>query len=352
MRAGRFIVVICSSLMPAKRKLKRAWPNAWTAWVVLTYCVGSIAVAQTAQSASSAAKAATSSDTLAIARTSLLSGDVFTAETSVRDYLAQHSDSADAHFLLGEILFKEKKAKESLAEYTEGAKYRTPGPAELKIVSFDYVLLSDYADADKWLTHAVKEAPSDSEAWYFLGRARYNENRFADAITAFQQCLKLDPKSVKAEDNLGLAYQGLDRINDAIATFQTAIAWQAEAPAKNPDPYVNLGAILIERNQPAEAVKYLEQALAIPSGSFRAQGMAELEPRAREQLAKAYSRLNQLPKAEAELERALETSPQDAHLHYELAQIYQREGKSDKAKGEFDRYTQLGTEKAARNPNR
>lgn len=269
----------------------------------------------------------------------------------MRLYLSQHPDSADAHFLLGEILFKEKRAKESLAEYTEGAKYRTPGPSELRIVSFDYVLLGDYADADKWLTRVVREAPTDAEAWYFLGRARYNENRFADAISAYQQGLKLEPKSVKAEDNLGLAYQGLDRVNDAIAAFETAISWQADAAVRNPDPYINLGAILIEQNRPAEAVKYLDQALAIPPESYRAQGMEELRPRAHEHLSKAYSRLSQLPKAENELEKALELTPNDAHLHYELAQIYQREGLSEKAKSEFDRYTALGAE-TAKNPNR
>ena len=274
------------------------------------------------------------------------------SESLVRDYLTEHSDSAEAHFLLGEILFKEKKAKESLAEYTEGAKRRNPGPAELKVVAFDYVLLRDYADADKWLMLAVKEAPTDAEAWYFLGRARYNENRFSGAESAFQQCLKLEPKDVKAEDNLGLAYQGLDRVNEAISAFQMSIAWQAEEPVKNPDPYVNLGALLIEQNRPAEAVKYLDQALAIPTESYRAQRMAELEPRAHEQLAKAYSRLSQLTKAEAEMEKALELAPNDAHLHYELAQIYQREGQSDKAKGEFDRYTELRAEKTARDPNR
>lgn len=291
------------------------------------------------------------SDSLAAARALLQDGDSSGAETSVRGYLRRQRNSADAHFLLGEILFKEKRAKESLAQYTEGAKYRNPSPAELKIVSFDYVLLADYADADKWLTQVVRESPADAEAWYFLGRARYNENRFADALTAFQQSVKLEPKSVKAEDNLGLAYEGLDRASEAIDAFQSAIAWQSEAPVKNPDPYINLGGILIEQNRPAEAVKYLGQAIAIPAESYHAQGMEELQPRAHEHLAKAYSRLNQLPKAETELEKALELTPNDAHLHYELAQIYQREGLSEKAKSEFDRYTTLSAE-TARNPNR
>ncbi|HKR29472.1 MAG TPA: tetratricopeptide repeat protein, partial [Terriglobales bacterium] len=61
--------------------------------------------------------------------------------------------------------------------------------------------------------------------------------------------------------------------------------------------------------------------------------------------------LNQLPKAEYELEKALELAPNNAHLHYELAQVYQREGQAEKAKGEFDRYTAIGAQ-TARKPNR
>src|SRR5207253_6310161 len=62
---------------------------------------------------------------------------------------------------------------------------------------------------------------------YYLGRAKYNENRFAEAVNAFQQCLTLDSKNVKAEDNLGLSYAGLDRNEEAIVAYKNAIAWQS-----------------------------------------------------------------------------------------------------------------------------
>jgi Flp pilus assembly protein TadD len=81
--------------------------------------------------------------------------------------------------------------------------------------------------------------------------------------------------------------------------------------------------------------------------------MAELEPRAHEHLAKAYSRLNQLDKAEAELNKAVALAPNQAHLHYLLGQIYRRQGRTDEAKAEFARFTALtGTADAARDPNR
>src|SRR5438105_15155245 len=113
-------------------------------------------------------------------------------------------------------------AKASLEEFTAGAKYRTPSAADLKIVALDYVLLVDYPDADKWLTKMLEWAPDDSEGWYYLGRTKYNENRFAEAIRAFQQCLKLDPQNVKAEDNPGLSLAGLGRNEEARSEEHTS----------------------------------------------------------------------------------------------------------------------------------
>src|SRR6185437_12255336 len=104
------------------------------------------------------------------------------AEQVVRRYLELHKTSADAHYLLGYVLFKEQKAKASLAEYTEGAKCRKPSADDLEAVACDYVLLQDYADADKWFTKSLEWNPGNLQTLYYLGRTKYNENRFDEAI--------------------------------------------------------------------------------------------------------------------------------------------------------------------------
>ena len=281
------------------------------------------------------------------------------AERVVRHHLEAHSDSAEGHFLLGYILFREiqagatgetmtegvktldvrptdartrdEKARESLAEFTAGAKYHDPNAFDLKIVALDYVLLGDYVDAEKWLTRSVAWNPQDTDAWYYLGRARYNENKFADAISAFQQCLKLSPHNVKAEDNLGLALAGLGRNEEATAAYEQALDWQSQSVLKNPGPYIDLGSLLLDENRPEEAVPYLAQAIEI----------SPRESRAHELLGKAYTRMDQLPKAQTELEKATELAPQNANLHCMLAPVYRKQGMAEKAKTEFDRCAAL-----------
>jgi tetratricopeptide (TPR) repeat protein len=249
------------------------------------------------------------------------------AEVAVRQYLDNHANSADGHFLLGQILFREQKAAASLAEYTQGAKFHDPDAFDLKIVGLDYVLLGDYADADHWLTRSLEKDPKDSQGWYYVGRTKYNENRFEEAIKAFKQCLRLDPKNVKAEDNLGLSYQGLGRSEDAAAAFRSAIAWQSQMLEKEFGPFLDMGSLLLEQDRAEEAISYLLQAVEI----------SPQEPKPHEQLGKVYVRLNELPKAQAELEKAVALAPESASLHFMLGQVYRKQGMTDKARLELER---------------
>jgi Flp pilus assembly protein TadD len=296
---------------------------------------------------------------LAETKSLLQQGRVNEADRVVRQFLGTQPESAEGHFLLGHILFREiqtdataetqlegvrvlqanpkagelilEKVRASLAEFTAGAKFRDPSASDLKVVAFDYVLLGDYMDADKWLTKMLEWTPNDSEGWYYLGRAKYSENRFAEAVDAFQRSLKLDPRNIKAEDNLGLSYAGLGRRDEAVAAYQQAIAWQSGAALKNPGPYIDFGDLLLDENRNEEAVSYLLQAI----------GVAPHESRAHELLGRAYIRLEQLPRAQSELEKAIELSPQNANLHCILAPVYRKQGFADKAKIEFDRCAAL-----------
>lgn len=227
----------------------------------------------------------------------------------------------------------QEMAKASLAEFTAGAKFGKPSAADLKTVAFNYILLADLADADKWLTKMLEWAPNDWEGWYHLGRTKYNENRFAEAIAAFQQCLKLNPKNVQAEDNLGLSLAGLGRNDDAAAAYHQAIAWQARSLIQDPGPYIDLGSLLIDQNRADESTPFLLQAIEI----------APAEWRAHELLATAYARAQEFPKAQTELEKAIELSPQTANLHCMLAPIYRKQGLAEKAKAEQDHCTALSS---------
>ena len=301
---------------------------------------------------------------LAEAKSLLQKGLLVQAENATRQFLQQHADSADGHYLLGYILFDEvrqkyvgeaqkegenfryretvdpslvamrdAKARESLAELSAGARYRAPSGFDLKIVALNYLLLKDEPSAEKWLTASLALDPNDAQAWYYLGRTKYSETKYPGAIEAFEHCLKLDPKNVTAEYNVGLAYEGLNQNDEAIQAYENAIAWQAHDETKSPDPFFGLARLYLHQNNPEKAVPYLLQAVAaFPQLSL-----------AHEELGKAYSVLHRLSEAQEQLEEAVQLSPQKASPRCLLGQIYQQQKMTAKAQTEFERCTALQT---------
>ena len=189
-------------------KPSRTANSAWRA--VICFLAAFLSMALAAQSPA---------DPLAMARALAEQGKLAESEAALRNVLTQMPQSADAHFLLGYVLFREKKARESLAEFTAGAKFRRPGPEELRTVASDYVLLDDFVDADKWFSEVVAQAPNDATAHYLLGRTKFNENDYRGALASFERALALQPKYVEAENNIGLAWRELNQLDKARAAF-------------------------------------------------------------------------------------------------------------------------------------
>ncbi len=280
-------------------------------------------------------------DPLAEPRALLAEGKLADSEAALHNYLNEHPASADAHFLLGYVLFREQKPVDSLAEFTAGARTRRPKADELKAVASDYVLLRDFADADKWFTEVTEENPEDADAWYLLGRTKYNENAFGEAVTNFERSLTLRPKNIEAENNLGLTWKELNSPEKAKAAFQTAIDWQGDLP-KDSQPFLNLGTMLAEEADFDHAIPHLLKAAALSADN----------PRVHEELGHVYEAQQNLPKAQGELEQAVALAPNTSALHFKLGQIYRREGLQERAQEEFELCERLNsTHSSTSTPN-
>lgn len=266
----------------------------------------------------------TPQDPVAAARQMADAGKFPEAEVALRDLLVTNPSNPEARFLLGYVLFREQNARESLAEFTAGAKFRRPTAEEFKIIASDYVLLGDFVDADKWFSEAVAEAPNDANANYLLGRTKFNENDFPAAISSFERALALRPRYVEAENNIGLAWRELNDFQKATAAFQTAIDWQGITPV-DAQPFLNLGTLFADQSDFDAAIPNLEKAATLSSDN----------PTIHEELSHVYAAKQNLPKAQSELERAIALAPNVSSLHFKLGQIYRKEGLKDRAQQEF-----------------
>ena len=252
-------------------------------------------------------------------------GEFKSAEPVVRAYLEQKKDSYQALYLLGYVLERENKPKDSLEAFTSAASISPPRPEDLRLVAVDYILLDDYNDAIHWLTRAVEGDPSNAEAWYDLGRAHMHLGNFTEAEQDFGRVLAINPREPRALNNLGLSYEAQNRFEEALGAYRRAIESQKDSPHPSEQPLLNEGALLNTRGRFEEAVAPLRQAAEIaPSCS-----------RCHEELAHAYIGTHQDGLARAQMERAVQLEPKSPSLHYQLSQIYRRAGLASQARAEL-----------------
>jgi Flp pilus assembly protein TadD len=283
---------------------------------------------------------ANSPKALADARSLMVAGNFKEAESALRTYLVTDPRSGHARYLLAYALLRQNRPKDSLEEYTRAATLQTPTAAQLREVGQDYVLLDDTADAGKWILRSIEMNGADPEGWYSLGRLRYTEQRFGDALDCFKRAIALAPGSVKVENNLGLAYEGLNRTDDAVIAYRQAIAWQDAGPSEkaSEQPLLNLAIVLRHQGKLAEAQPLLLRAVRI----------APQDPRIHEQLGQLYAQQANYAEAAKYLETATRLDPEKSNLHFLLGQAYRRLGREPEAKAEFDAAARLANSPAIR----
>ena len=192
-------------------------------------------------------------------------------------------------------------------------------------VASDYVLLKDLADAERWLLYATAHFPENAKAWYLLGRTQYNLDHAAAAAASFRRQLELQPREVRAEYNLGLALEKLDKPAEAEAAYRTAMGWQGGLAVRDAQPYLDLGMLLLAQRRVEEALAPLQEAVLVgPRNAL-----------ARQELGVALEALGRDAEAVTALKEATALAPSAEQPHFLLGRVYRRMGRAAEAKAEF-----------------
>ncbi|HEY7179960.1 MAG TPA: tetratricopeptide repeat protein [Blastocatellia bacterium] len=179
--------------------------------------------------------------------------------------------------------------------------------------------------------------PKNALYLYWLARLDYDAQRYNAAIAGFQKVIELDPRMMRAYDNLGLCYDYLGKYDDAIASYGRAVELNREQARPSPWPHVNMAISLMAVNRLTEAENHLRMAIAYD---------ARL-PQAHYQLGQALEKQGKYEDATESLKRAAALDPAYPEPHYALGRIYQRQGKTEEAKKSVERFRQL---KKAKSP--
>ena len=285
---------------------------------------GAAAFSAVAQTAAKPPEATQPSEPFAIAREAPPQASLAALEAELRRDLALHPESAPTLYRLGQVLRQENKPKESLETYTRAASLQKPDAEELRSVALDYVLLDDYPDAIHWLELAVSIDPGNAEVLYSLARCLYTQGRFHEAEALYLRVLQIQPDHLKAEENLGLAYDADGQPEKAEASLRIAADWGTKQ-SSDEWPFLNFGAFLLDHDRPVEAVPLLEKATGIASKSAICH----------EKLGRALEQSGKISDGVRELETAVQLDPKNPNIHFELGHAYRQAGALEKARTEF-----------------
>ncbi len=123
------------------------------------------------------------------------------------------------------------------------------------------ISLGDHEGAERALTRALELAPDDPRTEALLGWAQMHQEKYDDALLAFQRVLMREPANAMARVNLG--YICLKRRIFGEAIEHLSRAMRCEDKKANLYAHFYMGLVYLEREMFADAAGFLERAIAL-----------------------------------------------------------------------------------------
>ncbi len=235
---------------------------------------------------------------------------------------------------------KQKTPPELGAEEYErlGNAYLTQGNLDLAFLQYDKALRMDPSrihiryklgrlfleremveEAQNEFKEILKTNPGDASAHQGMGRVYFKQANFAEAEKSFQKAINLKNNLWQVHDFLGIIYDRRDKFDLAISHYRSAIALNPKSSVL----YNNLGISLFLKTDYEEAVSAFTEALFLENSSKKIHN----------NLALALSKLERYQEAF----EAFRKGGDEASAHYNLGQIYIKEGKFEEAITAFEK---------------
>ncbi len=221
-----------------------------------------------------------------------------------------------------------RSAGGSTSDPATGRRTRTNVP-QSKIVAQDKIIARGnaarsaatprYSEAEIEYKLAAREDPTDPRAHAGLGNVYLDQGRFAKAVEAYQEAIKVQVDYVPAYQPLGYSLARLNRHAEATDTFKQALLYDAD----NAEVYNNLAFTLVHAERYPEAVEAGLQAITLlgQTGEAFKQGLQnrnEVLSHAYKNVGNAYNGMKKYNEAADALKQAAAIEPNNAAAHFNL----------------------------------
>ncbi len=210
------------------------------------------------------------------------------SEAAFRLALADDPLNGEALYGLGSVYLKQEKGSEAREAFEGTVKLKSTSPKTL------------------------------TSAWNNLGLLDARRGAMFEAISNFQEALRLDPNHLVALNNLASAYRQLQNWDEARTTLERALRVKPDDPEAN----YGMGMVFAQTDHSEQAYEFLQKALQFRPGY----------PEALNNLGILYLRNQRPDDAVVTLEECIRVAPAFGRCYIDLARIYAGQGMPEKGR--------------------
>jgi tetratricopeptide (TPR) repeat protein len=184
-----------------------------------------------------------------------------------------------------------------------------------------------YSDIQTLWQATIDRNPACWMAHVHLGNALFNKGQTDEAMSQYQEAIRLKPDDADAHNNLGNVLDKNGQIDEAIDQYQKAIGLEPD----DVEAHYNLGVALFNRGQTDEAISQLQEAIRLKPDYAEAQYNFGV----------ALFNKDQTDEAISHLQEAIRLKSDYALAHNNLGIAFLKQGQTGEAMSQFQEAIRL-----------
>ncbi|OGD21000.1 MAG: hypothetical protein A2W03_16640, partial [Candidatus Aminicenantes bacterium RBG_16_63_16] len=254
---------------------------------------------------------------LSRARESGLGGDPEEAIKTIRAIIAEDPNIADAHFGLGNVLYKARRFEEAIESFKKSIELKPDDSFAVINIANCYQAMGRYDEAEKYVLDYMAKGFDDSQLFFLLGTLMVNHKEPEKAVPYFEKCLAGNPQSASAHNGLAAIYLNRSGDGDLARAEEHLSAASAINPTLQSLRY-NIAQLREKQNRLTEAAGlYLREIQDAPK-SFKAFY----------NLSRVYRLMGREDEEFDALQKTIEAEPEFPVAYFYIARIHLRRGQN------------------------
>jgi tetratricopeptide (TPR) repeat protein len=252
---------------------------------------------------------------LSRARESGLSGDAEGAIKTIRAIIDKDPEIGDAHFGLGNVLYKARRFPEALEAFSKALDLKPDDSFAAINVANCYQAMGRYGEAEKFVLDHIARGFEDSQFYFLLGNIKVHAGQPDKAIPYFEKCLEGNPRSASAQNALGAVYLNRGAAGDDARAEEHLAAAAAINPTLMSLRY-NTAQLREKQGRLAEAADLYLQEIQDSPKSYKALY----------NLSRVYRQMGREDEELATLRKTIAVEPEFPLAYFHVARILLRRG--------------------------